>query len=182
MLITHENIKIRNTVPDDAEILCHWWNDGKVMAHTGFPNGLGTTKEAVLNQMQNYDNEKYRVFIIEIDSKPVGEMNYRNMSDKTAQIGIKICDFCYQDKGYGTIILKLFINTLFDDLGYEKIILDTNLKNVRAQHVYEKLGFIKQKINIDSWKDQIGNLQSSIDYALTKEKWRINYYERKRNY
>ena len=50
--------------------------------------------------------------------------------------------------------------------GYEKIVLDTNLKNVRAQHVYEMLGFRKLRVNIDSWEDQLGELQSSVDYEL----------------
>ncbi|MBO4685706.1 MAG: GNAT family N-acetyltransferase [Lachnospiraceae bacterium] len=50
--------------------------------------------------------------------------------------------------------------------GYEKIVLDTNLKNERAQHVYEMLGFRKLRVNIDSWRDQLGELQSSVDYEL----------------
>jgi len=54
-------------------------------------------------------------------------------------------------------------------MGYEKIVLDTNLKNKRAQHVYEKLGFRKTGTNINAWKDQIGELQSSVDYELLKE-------------
>ena len=44
--------------------------------------------------------------------------------------------------------------------------LDTNLKNERAQHVYEMLGFRKLRVNIDSWEDQLGELQSSVDYEL----------------
>lgn len=34
----------------------------------------------------------------------------------------------------------MLIEELFS-MGYEKIILETNLKNTRAQHVYERLGF-----------------------------------------
>ena len=50
--------------------------------------------------------------------------------------------------------------------GYTKIVLDTNLKNERAQHVYEMLGFRKVRVNIDSWRNQLGVLQSSVDYEL----------------
>lgn len=45
-------------------------------------------------------------------------------------------------------------------------LLDTNLTNTRAQHVYESLGFHKVRTNIDSWKDQLGRLQSSVNYEL----------------
>lgn len=49
-----------------------------------------------------------------------------------------------------------------------KNVLDTNLNNKRAQHVYEELGFTKVKIRIDDWKDQLGRLQSAVDYELTE--------------
>ena len=53
--------------------------------------------------------------------------------------------------------------------GYKKIILDTNLNNKRAQHVYETLGFSKVRENIDSWINQVGEIQSSVDYELIPE-------------
>jgi ribosomal protein S18 acetylase RimI-like enzyme len=53
--------------------------------------------------------------------------------------------------------------------GYKKIILDTNLNNKRAQHVYETLGFSKVRENIDSWTNQVGEIQSSVDYELIPE-------------
>ena len=54
-------------------------------------------------------------------------------------------------------------------MGFKVIILDTNVNNKRAQHIYELLGFKKIRINSDSWKDQLGNLQSSIDYELIED-------------
>jgi RimJ/RimL family protein N-acetyltransferase len=68
----------------------------------------------------------------------------------------------------------MLINALFIDLGYKKIILDTNRNNLRAQHVYEKLGFQKLSVNVDAWKNQLGELQSSIDYELEVKDF-INY-------
>ena len=50
-----------------------------------------------------------------------------------------------------------------------KIILDTNLNNTRAQHVYEKLGFKKVRVKNNSWKNQLGEWQSSVDYELVEE-------------
>jgi len=89
--------------------------------------------------------------------------------DDVSEIGIKICDFFYQEKGYGTKAIKMLIIYLFDELKVKKIILDTNLNNTRAQHVYEKIGFKKVAVQNNSWKNQIGVLQSSVDYELKKE-------------
>ena len=40
MQIKKGNLLIRSATPCDAAILCKWWNDGKVMAHAGFPKGV----------------------------------------------------------------------------------------------------------------------------------------------
>ena len=48
MKIQFENLTIRQAGVADAKQLTTWWNDGAVMAHAGFPNGLGTTEEEVI--------------------------------------------------------------------------------------------------------------------------------------
>ena len=145
--IRKDNISIRHATENDAELLCSWWNDGKIMDHAGFPGGINTSVNEIKEQLARETDETTRRFIIEIDNEPSGEMNYRNRGEGTAEIGIKICDFNKQDKGYGTKLLQLFIEYLFKQLNYNKIILDTKPDNKRAQHVYEKMGFIK--INTD---------------------------------
>ncbi len=166
-----DGIAIRYATPEDAKQLCIWWNDGKVMAHAGYPNGLNTTEEVIREQISSEDNNRRRL-ILEVDEKPVGEMSYR-LLDKAAEIGIKICDTSYQERGFGTTALKLLIGYLFMEVKVTRIVLDTNLKNTRAQHVYEKLGFVRTDIHMDGWRDQTGQLQSFIDYELLKER----YYE-----
>ena len=163
--IQKEMLRLRHATPKDASILCKWWNDGKVMEHAGFPNGLSIEEEKVSKQIAQDDNRNRRL-IVEFDDVPIGEMNYRETETHTAEIGIKICEENWQNKGLGTCYLRMLIDYLFTKMGYKKLVLDTNLKNKRAQHVYEKLGFQKKGIRADSWKDQLGNLQSSVDYEL----------------
>ena len=168
MVIRKGDVCIRNAAEADCETLAKWWNDGSVMAHAGFPAGLGTTAYEIQSSIANDTDNTRRRLIIEYKATPVGEMNYTVKNNSAAEIGIKICDASYQNKGLGKVVLSLLIKELFS-AGYTKIILDTNLKNDRAQHVYETLGFRKLKVNINSWKDQTGALQSSVDYELTPE-------------
>lgn len=93
MFIQKDNLTIRNATPDDAPLLCGWWNDGKVMSHAGFPNGTGETIDGIAQSLSGDTDQTHRRHIILIDSHPVGEMNYRNKGDQTAEVGIKICDF-----------------------------------------------------------------------------------------
>ena len=162
MRIQHKNLTIRQAEVTDAKQLAAWWNDGAVMAHAGFPNGLGTTEEEIIERFGN------GCMVIEESDRLIGECNYRNIADGVAEIGIKICETDCQNRGVGRKVLSMLIRWLFRN-GYAEIILDTNLTNTRAQHVYESLGFRKVRTNIDSWKDQFGRLQSSVDYALVEQ-------------
>lgn len=167
MNINYKDILIRNAIESDAKQLETWWNDGSVMAHAGFPDGFHTNTERIKNQIENYTDKK-RTLIIEYKYIPIGEMNYKMSDDSECEIGIKICESDYQEHGIGRVVLSLFIEELFN-MGANLIFLTTNLKNKRAQHVYEKLGFKKTKIEYDSWEDQRGELQSTVFYDLEKE-------------
>lgn len=57
-------------------------------------------------------------------------------------------------------------------MGARLITLDTNLVNKRAQHVYEKLGFKEKSISYNSFKDQLGKLNSVVYYELRKDDFR----------
>lgn len=168
MHLTYKQITIHNAEEKDAQILANWWNDGAVMAHAGFPNGLGTTAKKVAGDLVKDSDDTRRRLILEYEGCPIGEMCYRNVGNGTADIGIKICEQSYQEKGIGRIALSMLIQALFDS-GYATIALDTDLENKRAQHVYEKLGFQKLRVNENSWKNQLGQWRSSVDYALTEE-------------
>ena len=133
-----------------------------MMAHAGFPSGLEMTEEEVVKGLRN------GLLVVEENDRLIGECNYHTLSDGVAAIGIKICDTAGQNRGVGRKVLSMLISWLFRN-GYAQIILDTNLTNTRAQHVYESLGFRKVRTNIDSWEDQLGRLQSSVDYALVEQ-------------
>jgi RimJ/RimL family protein N-acetyltransferase len=175
MFIRYDDLTIRNAQTTDAAILGNWWRDGHIMVHAGFPNGLAISDAEIIQQLSKDTDYTVRRLIIEKHNIPIGEMSYRNMGDGVAQIGIKICNAEMQGKGYGTQFLYLLINSLFFEYNFFKIILDTNLNNTRAQHVYEKIGFIKTKTNIGSWVNQLGELQSSVEYELDKTNFHMHY-------
>ena len=168
MRLTYHDLCIRNAEAEDCVQLAQWWNDGKVMAHAGFPNGLGTTAGEIRGQIKDNCDDTSRLLIIEYKGSAIGEMSYSDQGNHTVEIGIKICSAEHQEKGLGRTVLSMLIGELFS-MGFTKVILDTNLTNTRAQHVYEKLGFQKVGVRENSWKNQLGELQSSVDYELTSE-------------
>lgn len=57
MRIIYEELCIRNAEEADCAQLAKWWNDGSVMAHAGFPRGLGITAEEIREQIK-YDSDQ----------------------------------------------------------------------------------------------------------------------------
>lgn len=177
MYLKNGNLVIRSAEVKDAVQLNTWWNDGAVMAHAGFPNGLGEALEDTIAGIKKNEKNLSQRCIIEIDSVLAGEMSYYLLEGNTAEIGIKICETAYQNQGYGSKLIWMLITYLFEDellkekFSVHRIILDTNLKNERAQHVYEKLGFTKLRVNYRAWRDQLGVIQDSVDYEMTKEQF-----------
>lgn len=162
MELNYHKIQIRTASSEDAPLLTSWWNDGTIMAHAGFPLGLGITEEEVLANLGPGS------LMLLYDHTPIGEMNYRKTAPLQVEIGIKICESHYQEKGIGKVALSMLIEAMFQ-MGYRTISLDTNLTNTRAQHVYEALGFRKIRTNHHSWQDQLGQWQSSVEYELTAD-------------
>ncbi len=164
MYLTDNELVIRDATAADAHTLGEWWRDGAVMAHAGFPLGLSETDEEIAASIAR-DSDRHRRLIIERHGEPIGEMSYSFLEDGAAGIGIKICRPDMQERGCGTRLLRMLITELFR-MGAGKIVLDTNLKNERAQHVYEKLGFRRTGVAMDSWEDQLGEKQSTVFYQL----------------
>ncbi len=165
MYITLDDMVIRKADVEDAKTLCDWWNNGELMKDVGFPNGLGKRVEEVEKQI--VERKKVLLMLL-IDNKPIGEAVYSDLHQGVCEIGIKICELDCQGRGYGKRFLSLLIHELFD-IGYEKIVLDTGLDNIRAQKLYEKVGFKRRQVHKDSWKNQVGELQSSVDFELEKK-------------
>lgn len=174
----HQNeLTIRDALPADALLLCRWWNDGKVMEHAGFPQGLGTSIEKITQQLLEPNNRTH-LLIIESEGLPIGEMNWRREESDHAEIGIKICESNRQEKGFGSRLIAMLCRDLFANRGIARITLDTMLENQRAQHVYEKLGFVKTGVRENCWRDQTGRLRTAVDYQLLPQQLRLPFGEK----
>lgn len=170
MYIIKNGIILRDAEVKDIKKLSSWWADGKIMEHAGFPNGLKTDELKLYKRIIDQNEKKLPsnlLIIIELENHElIGEMNYSQKSKHIFEIGIKICDFSKHNKGYGSIAVKELIKYLEDKFHAKKIVLDTNLKNVKAQNFYKRLGFKQIRILKDNWKNQLNELQSTVMFEL----------------
>ena len=166
--MTYKELTIRNATEADSVLLSAWWNDGRIMAHAGFTRGTGETPQQIAAKLSKDQDGECRRFIMEYRGIPIGETSYRRVSEDTAEIGVDICNPTMQEHGYGRVFLSMLFSELFDRLGFERIILDTNADNTRAQHVYELLGFQRVRVRPNAYPNDQGIWQTAVDYALQK--------------
>lgn len=182
-MIKGNMISFRPVQVSDAEVLCKWYNNGELMKHVGFNNGLNTSEDKlsanIAKEVGDKDeNRSSRRFIVIENSTdmPIGEVSFGDLDlkNKSCEIGIKICDLDKQGMGYGYDALNTFLDYLFKTYNLHRIELDTLLENVRAQHLYEKVGFKRIGLKRDCWLDPQNCYRSAILMDILREEF---YYE-----
>ena len=78
------------------------------------------------------------------DDSIVGMGAIRKIDQATAEIKRMRVVAAWQRKGIGAYILQILIKRA-KDLGYHRVILDTTINMIAAQHLYEKHGFREYK-------------------------------------
>lgn len=181
-LICGDKVKLREAIPEDAELLCKWYSDGNVMVHVGFPNGLDRNVHELREHLAKKVSINNLFIILNEENIPIGECSYNNLDKEKCNIGIKICELIYQGKGYGEDTIITFINYLFRNYSLKHIDLDTLIENTRAQNLYRKIGFKDIGIDSDCWGDPIGRSRSAINMTLLKEEFYNKKAELKLNF
>ena len=176
MCLMDSELLLRGAGEEDVKVLNAWWNDGAVMAHAGFPDGLNQPLEETLRLVRAYAaSADHGLWIILHRGTPIGESSWQLVDSATARCGWKICEADYQNRGLGPRVIRMTLSWLFSDEGLRarhpitSVIWDTNLNNTRAQLVYEhKIGAERLGVRENSWQDQRGVWQSAVDYRVTR--------------
>ncbi len=100
---------------------------------------------------------------IMLDGKPIGEIILKNIdaSAGSCTMGIHLQNDQVKNKGYGTNAEILALEYAFTEMKMNKVFADALIKNLRSNHVLEKVGF-----------ERIGMDESFIYYQCSKEHWK----------
>ena len=77
------------------------------------------------------------------DGRVIGTVSLREIVEHiSARLGISL-GADYVEQGYGSEALRTFLPHYFRSLSFQRLFLDVAAANVRAIHVYQKLGFLQ---------------------------------------
>jgi len=95
-------------------------------------------------QLHSFKEDRRWFAIDTLDGRHIGNCMYYDVDKarKQAKMGIIIGDRDYWGRGYGTDAVMTLVSHIFHDLNLERVYLDTLEWNVRAQHCFQKCGFL----------------------------------------
>jgi RimJ/RimL family protein N-acetyltransferase len=134
----------------------------------------------------NQDPQRLLCAVVDESGQVIGSITLRGIDGRRcARLGITLgVDFV--DQGYGTEALQLFLDYYFEELGFQKLILDVAAFNRRALRVYEKLGFRPVKeFERTLGRDEKWNFLKDVEYAGGQSffrrdwlgRWRMTCYD-----
>jgi RimJ/RimL family protein N-acetyltransferase len=167
-------VYLRPREPRDAETIHGWFEDTRVATLMGdLPRNLVWRQQ---RDGANMGDEGTDVFFFVIcrleDDVPVGRLDlfFIDRAHGSAAFGLAIGDPALWGKGYGTDAVNAIADFAFGQLRLERLWLDTNAHNARAQAVYTKCGFVREGVFRRAFY-QDGRWSDEVRMAMIREEW-----------
>jgi RimJ/RimL family protein N-acetyltransferase len=146
-MITSKKIRLRKKILADATNNYAWQTDPELVQLDAAPLLTTTFSQylaAYLEELLYTSSRRYTFAIETLDGKHIGNCSYYdiNETNSEAQLGIKIGNHDYWDKGYGTETVATLLNYIFQETNLNRIYLKTLALNTRAQRCFQKCGFV----------------------------------------
>lgn len=138
-------VALRAREPEDVPLLFRWFNDPEVTEHLSmrYPVSYRTERDFVESVSEvRYSHAGFAITTL-VGGKLIGGCDLVEASpeNRSATLGIAIGDKNHWDGGYGTDTMRTLCRFGFEMMNLHRIQLDVYAENVRALHVYEKVGF-----------------------------------------
>lgn len=128
--------------------LCHelyrsWENDDSIYMDMSLFKPYTYREDAVDRYYDSKQDSSRVLFAIMLGDRPIGEVQLKQIDQgkKECILSIHMQNDKVKGKGYGTEAERLAIKYAFEELGMLAVTADTVVKNVRSQHILDKLGF-----------------------------------------
>jgi RimJ/RimL family protein N-acetyltransferase len=158
MPIEGTDIRIRLATSSDADYLVKFWNQ------SGWDISLDAAKEML-------DKGKEQ-FMIELGGEVIGDVHFGEVDDESAELGIFIRTESAKGKGVGKAVSSRFVDFLFNDFSYQRILINTATDNLGMRKIAENTFRLEPLIHENVYQESTGTYEDSVEYVLEKQNWR----------
>lgn len=170
-------ISIRRFDECDIKNKVKWINDPR--NNTFLHYDLPLEYEKTLNWWRNVRERTDRFdAVIEVDGIPCGLIGLLGIDciNQKAEYYISMGEVSFKGKGIATRASKMLLEYAFGELGLNRVYLFTEVDNILAQRLFEKVGFIREgKMNSDLFFK--GKFVDRYVYGINK----ADYFSRKKS-
>lgn len=165
-------ITIRKFERTDIPKKVEWINnpDNNQFLHYDIPICVETTEKWFDSHMG--EDNRYDA-VIEADGVPVGTIGLLSIDRKNnkAEFYIAMGEIAYKGKGVAKEASRLILTYGFEVVGLNRIYLFTEVENVVAQKLFERLGFVREGVMRQDIFSH-GKYVDRIAYSFLKEDWK----------
>jgi len=150
MRIQGEKVALRPMTVEEMPLFFEWatQSDGSAYWYGEMYGDRIPTREKFFQDWKRHyfdgtEPEKGRCFVILVDERPIGQVNYNEIDpdDRSTELDIIIADDTDKSKGYGSDAVRTLARHLFENMGVRRCWIEAAEENPRAIKAYEKAGF-----------------------------------------
>lgn len=146
--LTSDNIVIRKSSFDDCVYFDKWESQDYIREFLTIEESRDyeeIVRELILAEQD--DTVLHLTIVLKEEQKPIGRIFLSRVDEKLQSIDITRIYIGEEEclgKGFGKESMLLILKYCFDDLGMERVTLDTFDGNEKASNLYKSLGFIDE--------------------------------------
>lgn len=169
-----ERVFLRPLEPADADLVHRWYEDTRIQTLMGDPPmSLATRRQRYEDAVKAGGPEVFRFVICLLDDdRAIGRTDIFEIDRQNGScaFGITIGQPDLWGKGLGTDAVNAVADFAFGQLRMERVWLDTDDDNARAQAAYRKAGFTAEgRLRHAFYQD--GRWSDDIRMAMLREEW-----------
>ncbi len=169
-----ERVYLRPLEPDDADLVHRWYEDTRVQTLMGDPPlSLASRRQRYEESVKGDAANVFRFVICVLDDdRAIGRTDIFEIDRQNGScaFGIAIGDPELWGQGFGTDAVNALVDFAFGQLRMERVWLDTDDHNARAQAAYRKAGFTQEgRLRRAFYQD--GRWSDDIRMAMLRDEW-----------
>jgi RimJ/RimL family protein N-acetyltransferase len=157
------NVSLRPATVDDLDFLELLDAHEDVDPFLGVLRARGRDAFAADVERATREPDAYCRFVIEVDGRPAGMVRFEvvNRRSAIAEVTALAVHPDHRGRGVADEAMRLLQRRLLEDLGLHRIQLEVYAFNVRAQRLFERVGFVREGarrrayLRDDDWVDGI---------------------------
>ncbi len=166
--------RLRSLRMDDLDNMMGWVNDPEIIIN--FQNfDMHLTREQEQKFLEGIlASESDKMFAVEDENGfYLGNAGIHGISSKNrlGRLALIIGKKDTHGKGYGQSALKQLLQHSFEEYQLNKVWLIVMSENVKARHIYEKIGFVVEGRLEEEYADRNGNFHDMIRMRMLRKEY-----------